>query len=73
MATEMDTDFPRLLYKPDPNGEPVWDLGNFAVMAVADQAAQDAALADSWTLRADDEPIKPRKATPKTADADAAG
>lgn len=59
----MDNDFPRLLYKADPNGEPVWDLGSFAVLAVVDQAAQDVALADGWTLRPDDEPAKLKKPT----------
>lgn len=69
MGTDLDTEFPRLLYKPDANGEPVWDLGNFAVLVVADQAAQDAALADGWTLRADGEPAKPRKVRDAPADA----
>lgn len=69
MGTELETEFPRLLYRADAAGEPVWDLGTFAVLVVDDQAAQDAALADGWTLRPDDEPVKPRKAAAKAVDA----
>lgn len=71
MVTDLDNEFPRLLYKADPNGEPVWDLGTFAVLSVDDQAAQDAALADGWALRPDDEPAKPKKpAKPVAVSAD---
>lgn len=58
----MDNEFPRLLYKKSEGGnaQPVWGLGMFEVQEAADQAAVDAALADGWTLRPDDEPAAPK-------------
>lgn len=58
-----DNDFPRALYKKSEGGnsEPVWGLGNFEVSQAEDQAGVDAALADGWTLRPDDEPVSQPK------------
>lgn len=65
----MDNEFPRLLYKKAEGGnaQPVWNLGTFEVKEAADQDAVDAALADGWTLRPDDEQAAPKKSPTKPA------
>lgn len=63
MSDTIDNTFPRLLYKraEGGNSQPIWGLGNFEVLEVADQAAQDEATADGWTLQpeAGDAPSAP--------------
>ena len=74
----MSDQFPRAIYKSSTGGsaEPVWGLGTFDVKAVDAQDALDAALADGWTLRPDDEPASadltapdpPKKSRPAPAE-----
>lgn len=54
-----DTDFPRLLYRPG-TAEAPWGIPS-DLRRVADQAEQDAALADGWSLVPVAEAPKPTK------------
>lgn len=52
MSDVIDNTFPRLLYKraEGGNSQPIWGLGNFEVLEVADADAQAVAEADGWTV-----------------------
>jgi hypothetical protein len=64
-----ELEFPRLVYKKAEGGnsQPIWNLGTFEVLQVADQDALDAAVADGWLQSPDEQPADAKPARSKKA------